>query len=118
MTGSDNTRADDPARLPWLSRRFLWVDTKRNVDRLVWALALLCAALAFADFLYHKHSYFPVEDIPGFYGLYGFFMCAALVIAAKGLRVFLKRKEDYYAPLTVESEEHPDADLGRESIDA
>jgi hypothetical protein len=118
MTGSDIPPADDPARLPWLSRQLMWVDDKRNVDRLVWALALVCGALALADFLYHKHSYFPVENIPGFYGFYGFLMCAALVIAAKGLRVFLKRGEDYYAPLTVESEEHPDADLGRESVDA
>lgn len=118
MTGQSDNGKDDPKAFPWLSRRLLWVDNRRNVDRLVWALAVLCLALALADFAYHKHSYFPIEDIPGFYGFYGFVICAALVIAAKGLRVLLKRNEDYYAPNTVEAEEHPDFDLKRENFDA
>lgn len=118
MTGSHSTRNDAPASMSWLSRHLLWVDDPAKVNRLIWALVLLCIGLTLADFVYHKHSYFEIEDIPGFYGFYGFIMCAALVIAAKGLRVVLKRDEDYYAPRTVESEEHPEADLGRENVDA
>jgi len=118
MTGSHSPRAEDPARFPWLSRHLLWTSDPAKVNRLVWALVILCAGLTLADFFYHKHSHFEIEQVPGFYGFYGFIMCAALVIAAKGLRVLLKRDEDYYAPYTVESEEHPEADLGRENIDA
>lgn len=118
MTGTAEQKNDSPSDLPRLSRWLLWVDQKRNVDRLVWGLALFCLALALSDFAYHKHSYFPIESIPGFYGLYGFFMCAALVIAAKGLRVLLKRSEDYYAPYSVDSEDHPEFDLKREKMDA
>lgn len=118
MTGHSDGSKDDPKAFSWLSRHLLWVDSRRNVDRLVWTLAAVCLALALADFAYHKHSYFPIEDIPGFYGIYGFVMCAALVISAKGLRVLLKRGEDYYAPDTVEAEEHPEFDLDREKFDA
>lgn len=117
MTDPRSPRKDDPARLSWLSRHLLWVDSPSKVNHLIWALVILCIGLTLADFLYHKHSYFEIEDIPGFYGFYGFIMCAALVIAAKGLRILLKRDEDYYAPYTVESEEHPEADLERENLD-
>ena len=117
MTDPRSPHTDDPARLSWLSRHLLWVDNPSKVNRLIWALVILCIGLMLADFLYHKHSHFEIEDIPGFYGFYGFIMCAALVIAAKGLRILLKRDEDYYAPYTVESEEHPEADLGRENLD-
>ncbi|MEP2829118.1 hypothetical protein [Parvibaculum sp.] len=118
MTGPNPPRAGSPARLPWLSRHLLWTEDRIKVRRLVWALAVLCTGLALADFFYHKHVYFEIEDIPGFYGIYGFIMCVAMAIAAKVLRVLVKRNEDYYAPYSVESEEHPEADLGRENTHA
>ena len=34
----------------------------------------------------------------GFYGLFGFIVCVALVLAAKWMRTFLMRPEDYYDP--------------------
>ena len=107
----------DPSRLPWLGRKLLWLDDMTNVDRIVRGLFIVCAGLFAADFFYHKHAYLGVEEFPGFYALYGFFMCAALVICAKGLRVILKRPEDYYAPKDVESEEYPEDGLDRETVD-
>jgi hypothetical protein len=106
----------DPAKLPWLGRKLLWLDNMKNVDRIVYALFVICAALFAADFLYHKHSYLDIEDIPGFYALYGFFMCAALVVCARGMRVILMRSEDYYAPHDVEAEEYPEDQLSKETI--
>jgi hypothetical protein len=108
----------NPASLPWLGRKLLWLDDKKNVDRIVYGLYTVCALLFVADFLYHKHVVFGIEKIPGFYALYGFIMCAALVICAKGLRVFLKRREDYYAPNDVESENYPADQLERIDNDA
>lgn len=102
----------DIADLPWLGRKLLWLDNMKNVDRIVYALFVLCTALFAADFLYHKHTYLTIEDIPGFYALYGFFMCAALVICARAMRVILMRSEDYYAPNDVEAEEYPRDQLG------
>ena len=103
--------SDDPARFPALGRALLFLDDMKNVDRLVYGLYALCAVLFLADFAYHKHVYLAIEEFPGFYALYGFIMCAALVICAKGMRVILKRPEDYYAPKDVESEDYPEDQL-------
>ena len=73
-----------------------WLDDMRNVRKIVWALVIVCAGLFVADAFYHKHPYFSVESWFGFYALYGFFMCVGLVLAARVLRVFLMRDEDFY----------------------
>ncbi len=107
----------DPTTLPWLGRKLLWLDDMKNVEWVVKGLYFVCAILFAADFLYHKHVYLGVEEFPGFYALYGFFMCAALVICARGMRLFLKRNENYYAPHDVESEAYPEDQLGRTEHD-
>jgi hypothetical protein len=76
-------------------RRY-WLDDPRNVTRLCWLLALVCAALFFADAFYDKHPHFEAESWFGFYGIFGFVACVGLVLAAKWLRRILKRGEDYY----------------------
>lgn len=107
----------DPSKLPWLARKLLWLDNMRNVDRIVYALYVSCALLFLADFFYKKKTYLDLEDLPGFYALYGFIMCAALVVCARGMRLFLMRDETYYAPKDVEAEEYPEHDMEREEID-
>ncbi len=104
---------DDPATYPALGRAFLWVDNKKHVDRLVLGIYGLCAFLFSLDFFYSKHVELAIERLPGFYAIYGFVMCAALVICAKALRVWLMRPEDYYAPYDVESEDYPADQLER-----
>ena len=102
---------DTPEKYPWLSRKLLFLDDKKNVVRVVYTVYGVCAFLFVLDFLYTKKTYLAAENISGFYAIYGFVMCALLVISAKMMRVFLKRDEDYYAPRDVESEDHPEADL-------
>jgi len=75
-----------------------WLDNPRNVTRIVYGLAALCTLALLADFFYVKHPHFGVENIPGFYGIYGFTVSFALVLAAKELRKVLGRPEDYYEP--------------------
>ena len=119
MSGHHNKKiSEDTSTFPALGRILLWVDDKKNVDRIVYGLYTVCAGLFAADFLYEKHVYFGIESIPGFYALYGFIMCAALVICAKGLRVFLKRPEDFYTPYDVQSEDYPPDQLKRIDPDA
>ncbi len=113
-----NRPDDNPEKFPALGRALLWVERPGGVEKIVYALYAVCAVLFAADFMYHKHSYLAIEDIPGFYALYGFFMCAALVVCAKGMRLFLKRREDYYAPKDVESEPFPEDQLERVDYDA
>jgi len=73
-----------------------WLDNPRHVNWIVRGVFILAGLMILFDFLYHKHPHFRMEDIFGFYGFYGFIACVALVITAKGLRVLLKRDEDYY----------------------
>ena len=75
-----------------------WLDDPRNITKIVWVLVVVCVGLFAADALYHKHPHFAIEEWFGFYGVFGFVMCVVLVLAAKGLRIFLKRPEDYYEP--------------------
>ena len=109
--------AEDASRFPWLGRKLLWLDNMKNVDRVVYTLYGTCAVLFIADFLYKKKTYLDIEDVPGFYAIYGFVMCALLVICARGMRLFLMRDETYYAPDDVESEDYPEEGLKRERFD-
>jgi asparagine N-glycosylation enzyme membrane subunit Stt3 len=76
--------------------REYWLDRKRNVDRVYWGVWAACALLLLAEPLVHKHGGFPFEAWFGFHGWYGFVACVGLVLAAKLLRVILKRPADYY----------------------
>lgn len=76
--------------------RKYWLDEPGNVQKIIWALFAVCAALFLADAFYHKHSHFEAENFFGFYAIFGFVVCVALVLAAKGMRLFLMRSEDYY----------------------
>lgn len=85
------------------SERTHKLDDPRIVNRIVYALSIVCVLLLAADLLYHKHIHFKYEnewynfeDWFGFFGFFGFIACVGLVLAAKLLRVVLKREEDYY----------------------
>ena len=56
----------------------------------------VCAVLFLIDFLVPKHGAFSIEHYFGFYGIFGFVACVALVLIAKELRKVLMRPEDYY----------------------
>jgi hypothetical protein len=73
-----------------------WLDNPRNVDRLVYGFYVVCALLLAIDVFVPKHGPFEIEHIYGFYGVFGFVACVALVLAAKQMRRVLMRPEDYY----------------------
>jgi len=70
--------------------------TNDRPSKLVWALVAVCAILFIADAFYPKHGHFEIAHLFGFFGVFGFVMCVALVLAAKWMRAFLQRPEDYY----------------------
>jgi len=65
--------------------------------RAAWAtfLAVLAATLVAGRFV-EPHPHFALESVFGFYAVYGFLACGALILVAKALGLFLKRREDYY----------------------
>ena len=73
-----------------------WLDYKRNVDKVWWAVIAACALVFIGDAFYEKHSAFGIEYVFGYYGLFGFVACVFLVLMAKLLRRILMRPEDYY----------------------
>ncbi|MDO0938440.1 hypothetical protein QQY66_44460 [Streptomyces sp. DG2A-72] len=85
-----------------------WLDEPRNVTRIVYGLAALCALALLADLFYSKHPYFSVERWPGFYAVFGFVASVTLVLTAKGLRRLLRRDEDYYEPPDPDRHEAPE----------
>ncbi|MBJ6371072.1 hypothetical protein [Sedimentitalea arenosa] len=111
------TTQDNPDKYPALGRAFMWVDRPGAPKLIVYGLYILCAGLFAADFLYHKHTYLVVEEIPGFYALFGGLVSAALIIVATGMRAILKRDESYYAPNDVEAEPYPEDQLDRVRYD-
>ncbi len=54
------------------------------------------ASVLFAELLVEHEARFDVERLFGFYALFGFAACAALIIVAKAVGVLLKRPDAYY----------------------
>jgi hypothetical protein len=73
-----------------------WLDDPHNVDRLVYGFYVVCVVLLAIDVFVPKHGPFAIEHVFGFYGVFGFVACVALVLLAKQLRRALMRSEDYY----------------------
>ena len=73
-----------------------WLDDPRHVNWIVYALYGVCGLLVLVDLLYPKDAHFDFEHRFGFFGLFGLVACVGLVLAAKLLRIVLKRGEDYY----------------------
>jgi hypothetical protein len=76
--------------------RSYWLDDPRNVDRLVYGFYAVCGLLLAIDVFVPKHGPYAIEHAYGFYGVFGFVACVALVLIAKQLRRVLMRPEDYY----------------------
>lgn len=73
-----------------------WLDRRENVTKVFVGLCALGLALALADLVAHRHDAVGFAQWFGFYAVYGFVACVALVLTAKALRRVLKRPEDYY----------------------
>ncbi len=71
-------------------------DNPRNVKAVIFALFAACAGLFVADAYVERYENHPWEGLFGFYAVYGFVACVALVLVAKEMRKLIRRKENYY----------------------
>ena len=71
-------------------------DNPRNVSLVSGGLHIVCLLLILLEFILHRHAAREWESFTGFYALFGFTACVAIVLAAKQLRKILKRRKDYY----------------------
>ncbi|MGA7278788.1 MAG: hypothetical protein WBW79_12690 [Desulfocapsaceae bacterium] len=71
-------------------------DNPRNVQVVLYTLYISCGILLLLDFIIHRHTMHRWEGLLGFYSIYGFIGCTAIVIGSKWLRALMEREEDYY----------------------
>ena len=71
-------------------------DKPRNVWRLLRGFYVVLAVLVVVDLFIQKHGDFPWEGHTGFFAVFGFVSCTLVILIARLLRIFVKRKEDYY----------------------
>jgi hypothetical protein len=103
----DLNKSNETRKFSRLGKTLSWFTKTKNANKVFLGLALVCFVLFLADFTYNKHGHFHIEEIPGFYGAYGFFMFTALILVAKALRLLIKRPENYYGDKAVDGEEYP-----------
>ena len=76
-------------------KQHIW-DDPRNLKRLLKVFYIICAGLVLTDIVHHRHAIHTWENLWGFYAIFGFVACVALVLIAKEMRKVLMRGEDYY----------------------
>ena len=79
-----------------MKRELNFFDKPGNVKRFLGFFYISLVVLLIVDFFIHKHADFPWESAPDFFAVYGFVSCVLLIFIAKGLRILIKRDEDYY----------------------
>jgi hypothetical protein len=73
-----------------------WLTRPRTIRRLWQAFIAVLALTVLAELAIEAHPHFAIEHLFGFNALYGFLACAALILVAKGIGLFVKRPERYY----------------------
>ncbi len=71
-------------------------DKPENLKKFLRGFYIICAILLAVDFVHHRHVVHDWENLWGFYAVYGFVACVALVEIAKLMRALLMRAPDYY----------------------
>ena len=73
-----------------------WLEQRRYTRWLwpVFIFLLICAVIA--ELLIHGHPHFWLDSLFAFNAWFGFLACAAMLVVAKGLALFLKRPDTYY----------------------
>ena len=73
-----------------------WLVRPANIRKLIYLSVAILAIIALLDFAIHPHAAFGIDGTKLFYSWYGFATCVGMVLFAKLLGIFLKRKDDYY----------------------
>jgi hypothetical protein len=73
-----------------------WLTRRTTIRKLWFGFGAVLAALVLLDFFVVHPAKFSLDGWFGFYPIFGFAVCVALVYGAKALGLLLKRPEDYY----------------------
>jgi len=75
-----------------------WFEKQANIRIMIIGLIIACVGLILAEFTYENdHMHFKeYESIVGFQAAFGFIAFVVIVFIGMGLRLIIKRDEDYY----------------------
>jgi hypothetical protein len=80
-----------------------WMEDPKVIRLAKRASVVAVLALFVSDFFIHYHDYLglviggtTIENVPGFYTVFGFVASVLLIFVSKGIGSSLKRKEGYY----------------------
>ncbi len=73
-----------------------WFYKKSSIKKIWVAAAVVLLLTVLIELVVTLHPHFRIESIFAFHAVYGFLTCVAMIIFAKILGVFIKRKDDYY----------------------
>ena len=78
-----------------------WLYRSSSLPKLWIIQAVILVLAVLPEFFVHHHAHVPdhgtaIDASFGFFAWYGFLTCAAMVVGAKILGVFLKRRDTYY----------------------
>ena len=96
-----NTSKTDHETTPAKGGKTHWLYRPENLPKL-WVIQIGILVLALLpEFFIEHHPHVKGQDFAldasfGFFAWYGFLTCAGMVVAAKILGIFLKRKDTYY----------------------
>lgn len=102
MTDKPARQAHGPVQLgeagehPLSILLFSWMRTTLFFRLLMGALAGAGALLIALDVVLVRHSYTSIEDLPGFFGVFGFLALGLAVLSGWPLGRLMRRREDFY----------------------
>jgi hypothetical protein len=73
-----------------------WLTRPETIHRLWWFFGVVLALTVLSELFVTHEAHFAVERLTGFYALFGFVACVAMILFAKGIAAFLKRPDTYY----------------------
>ena len=77
--------------------------TRPSTIRLLWIVFIAVLALTVAAGIsFTEEPHFEIERLFAFNAIYGFLVCAAMILGAKALGLLLKRRDTYYEERVVD----------------
>ena len=73
-----------------------WFYRKYIIKKLRISSLVILGLVVLTESFIQLHPHFDIERLFGFYAIFGFLSCVALIIFAKLLGFLIKRKDDYY----------------------
>ena len=73
-----------------------WLVRPRTI-RWLWVVFIaILAGTVLVELFFDLHGHFGIDESFGFNAWYGFITCVAMIVVAKILGIFLKRRDTYY----------------------